>query len=76
VVQEEQTTTTYLEGKRNPVQESVNHGAVGACPDIYLDANVLMLEGLYCSDLSETSMLDNFEKIKIRVLNDKTAETG
>jgi hypothetical protein len=45
-MQKEQITTTYVKGKRSLVQEPVDNGAIGACPDVYLVANVLMLEGL------------------------------
>jgi hypothetical protein len=44
VVQEEKITITYLEEMCSLVQKPINNRAVRACPDIYLDSNVLISE--------------------------------
>jgi hypothetical protein len=51
VVQKEQTTTVYLEGKCSLVQEAIGTGAVGAYPIFDLDTTVFMSKNLRCSDL-------------------------
>jgi hypothetical protein len=50
VVQKEQTTTVYLEGKCSLVQEAVGTGDIGAYPDVFLDATVFVSKNSRCSD--------------------------